>query len=157
LTAPPFEPRQFVWCRFPFFEDPLRPGPQEHIAYIVDLREIREHAHLTVMSLYTTTRPWQPGVKLPLGVLPVEPALARTMKQKAFVIDARKIAFLPLTPDFFPRLDRPDKGIVHTASERFHTLVRNILMELAKRPDLVVPLGPDAPHRRRVRKPPGKR
>jgi hypothetical protein len=41
----------------------------------------------------------------------------------------------------------PDKGIIHTASKRFHEHVQNTLLQLAKRPDLVVTLGPDLPSR----------
>jgi hypothetical protein len=153
--APPFRPRQFVWCQFPYSEQPLRPGPKEHVGYVADIRQIRGNAHLTVMSLYTTTAPWEPGSPLPPGIIPVEPAVAEKMKQKGFVIDVRKIAFIPVTAAFFPRLAEPQKGIVHTASKRFHQLVEDSLMLLAKRPELATKLGPDIPGRpRRKPKPP---
>ncbi|MGZ9190194.1 MAG: hypothetical protein ACXW39_09080, partial [Nitrospira sp.] len=101
-------------------EKPLRPGPKEHVGYIADIRQINGSAHLTVMSIYTTTTQWEPGTRLPLGVIPVEPAMAEKMNQKGFVMDVRKLAFIPVNPAFFPRLDEPKKGIVHTASQRFH-------------------------------------
>lgn len=142
-----FQVRQFVWCQFPYLEEPLRPGPKEHVAYIADVRQIRGKAHLTVMAIYTTTTPWQEGVKLPLGVIPIASEIAQQMKQKSFVMDARKIAFIPVNSAFFPRMATPDKGIIHTASQRFHEHVQNTLMQLAKRPDLVVTLGPDLPSR----------
>jgi hypothetical protein len=142
-----FQVRQFVWCQFPYLEEPLRPGPREHVAYIADVRQIRGKAHLTVMAIYTTTTPWQEGVKLPLGVIPIASEIAQQMKQKSFVMDARKIAFIPVNSAFFPRMATPDKGIIHTASQRFHEHVQNTLMQLAKRPDLVVTLGPDLPSR----------
>lgn len=148
----PFKPRQFVWCQFPFMEEPLRPGPTEHIGYVGDVRRIDGNAHLTVMALYTTTRPWEPGVRLPPGVIPVEPAVAEKMNQKGFVLDARRIAFVPVNNSFFPRLAEPGNGIVHTASKSFQALIQNTLMELAKRPDLVVKLGPDAPGMSRRRR-----
>jgi hypothetical protein len=141
----PFRPRQFVWCQFPYFESPLRPGPAEHIGYVADIRTLGGNHHLTVMSIYTTTTPWEPGVRLPPGVIPVDPAMAEKMHQKGFVMDARRIAFIPVTRAFFPRLDQPEMGVVHTASQRFHALVENTLVELANRPDLVVKLGPDVP------------
>ena len=140
-----FSPRQFVWCQFPYSEEPLRPGPDEHVGYVADIRKIDGNAHLTVMSLYTTTTKWEPGMRLPLGVIPVDPGLAAKMNQKGFVMDARRVAFIPVKNEFFPRLKDPDKGIVHTASLKFHTLVENTLMELARRPELVVRLGPDVP------------
>ncbi|GIK96327.1 MAG: hypothetical protein BroJett029_05360 [Alphaproteobacteria bacterium] len=142
---PPFTPRQFVWCQFPYIEEPLRPGPDEHIGYVADVRQIRGNSHLTVMSIYTTTAPWAPDTRLPPGVIPIEPSMAATMNQKGFVMDARRVAFIPVTAAFFPRLSEPNKGIVHTASQRFHVLVQNTLVQLAKRPQLVVKLGPDAP------------
>jgi len=143
-----FQVRQFVWCQFPYLEEPLRPGPKEHVAYVADVRQIRGKAHLTVMAIYTTTSPWQEGVKLPLGIIPIESEIARRMKQKSFVMDARKIAFIPVNSAFFPRMATPDKGVIHTASRRFHEHVQNTLMQLAKRPDLVVTVGPDLPSRR---------
>lgn len=142
---PPFSPRQFVWCQFPYMEEPLRPGPEEHIGYIADIRQISGNPHFTVMSIYTTTTPWEPEVKLPFGVLPIQSAMAQKMNQKGFVLDARRVAFIPVSRDFFPRLDAPEKGIVHTASRGFHHLVENTLVQLARRPELVVKLGPDAP------------
>ena len=149
----PFKPRQFVWCQFPYIEEPLRPGPQEHVGYVADVRLIDGNAHLTVMSIYTTTTPWESGVQFPPGIIPVEPSMAERMNQRGFVMDARKVAFIPVNRVFFPRLADPDQGIIHTASERFHHLVQNTLMKLAKRPELVVKLGPDAPgrpHRKRL-------
>jgi hypothetical protein len=149
---PPFRVRQFVRCQFPYMEEPLRPGPDEHAGYIADIRRIDGKAHLTVMSLYTTTTPWEPGVPLPLGLLPVEPAMAREMNQKGLVMDARKIAFIPVTQDFFPRLGEPERGVIHTASVRFHQLVQNTLMNQAKRPEVVVRWGRIFPARLGVKR-----
>lgn len=77
--------------------------------------------------------------------------MAQSMNQKGFVMDARKIAFMPVNQDFFPRLAEPDKGIIYTAAERWHRLVQNTLMTLAKRPDLIVKSGPDMPGLRRTK------
>ncbi len=143
--GPPFKPRQFVWCQFPYIEEPLRPGPKERICYVADIRQIHGNAHLIVMSIYTTTVVWDSSTRLPPGVIPVEPSAAAAMNQKGFVMDVRKVAFIPVTAAFFPRLSEPGRGVVHTASQRFHALVQNTLMQLAKRPELVVRLGPDAP------------
>jgi hypothetical protein len=145
--ALPFRPGQFVWCRFPYMEAPLRPGPKERVGYVADVGRIGDNLHFTVMALYTTTTPWESGARLPLGVIPVEPAMAETMNQNGFVLDARRVAFLPVIKAFFPRLQDTDKGIVHTASGRFETHVLNTLANLAKRPDLVIRLGPDTPSR----------
>jgi hypothetical protein len=64
---PPFKPRQFVWCQFPYMEQPLRPGPKEHVGYVADIRQINGSAHLTVMSIYTTTTQWEPGARASAG------------------------------------------------------------------------------------------
>lgn len=145
MIDPPFARGQFIWCRFPFREAPLRPGPVEHIAYVADIRQLRGKLHLTVMSIYTTTVPWAPGVPLPPGVIPVDTAMAAKMGQRGFVMDCRRIALVPLVETFFPRLRQPDRGVVHSATPGFQKLVLNTLATLAKRPDLVVALGPDAP------------
>jgi len=80
--APPYRPRRFVWCQFPYNEEPLRPGPKEHVGYVADIRHISGNAHLTVMSLYTTSVPWEPSVRLPPGIIPVErkPPCAITLR-----------------------------------------------------------------------------
>lgn len=153
MSTLPFARGQFVWCQFPFVEAPLQPGPDEHLAYVADIRQIRGNLHVTVMSIYTTTTPWSPDARLPIGVIPVDQAMARMMNQKAFVMDCRRIAFIPATGAFFPRLGQSDRGVVHTASPRFQQLVLNTLARLAQRPDLVVTLGPDAPNPTPKRRP----
>jgi hypothetical protein len=149
LSKPPFVPGQFVWCRFPYFEAPLSPGDKERIVYVADVRQQAGRRIFTVMSLYTTTVPWEPNVPLPLGVIPVSGAAAARMKQKPFVVDARRIAFIPGTDEFFPRLNTSEGAVVYQATKTFRRQVESILTELARRPDLLALLGPDAPRRGR--------
>lgn len=52
--------------------------------------------------LYTTTRPF--AEPLPLGVIPIAGQAAEALRQRPFWIDARCIAYLPVTVEFFPRL-----------------------------------------------------
>jgi hypothetical protein len=148
LSKPPFAPGQFVWCRFPYFEAPLSPGDKERIVYVADVRQLAGRRIFTVMSLYTTTTPWEPNVPLPLGVIPITGPAAAKMNQKPFVIDARNIAFIPAIDEFFPRLHTPQSGVVYEATKSFRRHVENILVELADRPDLLQLLGPHAPGRR---------
>jgi len=101
------------------------------------------------MSLYTTTVQWDSSMPLPLGVIPVTGAVAAKMNQKPFVIDARRIAFVPATADFFPRLHAPENAIVYDGTKAFRRHVENVLAELARRPDLVQLLGPHSPDRRK--------
>lgn len=149
MSDPLLLPGQFAWCRFPYFEAPLTPGDKERVVYIADIRQLAGRKLLTVMSLYTTTRAWETGVPPPLGIIPVAADMAARMKQKPFVIDARRIAFVPVTEDFFPRLRSPAGAAVFAAEKPFRRQVENVLAKLAQRPDLVQLLGPDAPTRRR--------
>lgn len=148
MTEPPFSPGQFVWCRFPYSEAPLSPGDKERIVYVADIRQHSGRRIFTVMSLYTTTVQWDPAAPLPLGVIPVAGATAAKMNQKPFVIDARRIAFVPATKDFFPRLRSSQDAILYEATKGFRVHVENVLAQLAQRPDLVQLLGPDNPGRR---------
>lgn len=149
MSRAPFAPGQFVWCRFPYFEAPLAPGDKERIVYVVDVRQLAGRNLLTVVSLYTTTRAWDPDLPLPPGVIPVSAATAVRMKQKPFVIDARRIAFLPVNEAFFPRLGAPAGAVLFEAEGSFRRKVENVLAKLVNRPDLIQILGPDAPARRR--------
>lgn len=144
MSQPPFAPGQFVWCRFPYFEAPLAPGAKERIVYVADIRHHAGRRVFTVMSLYTTTARWEPGKRLPLGVIPVAGPAAARMKQRPFVIDARRIAFLPATTDFFPRLQAPETAVVYQATAGFRRRIENVLAELVGRPDLIQRLGPHA-------------
>jgi hypothetical protein len=130
-------------------EAPLSPGDKERIVYIADIRQLAGRRIFTVMSLYTTTVQWEADSPLPLGVIPVTGAAAAKMNQKSFVIDARRIAFVPATEDFFPRLGSPEKGVVYEATKGFRAHIENILAQLAGRPDLIQLLGPEKPGRRK--------
>ena len=141
----PYSSRQFVWCQFPFSEDPLQPGPKEHVGYVADVGQIGENVHYTVMALYTTTSQWKAGENLPLGIIPVDLQSAGAMNQKQFVMDARRVAFIPLNAEFFPRIVTPGRGVIHTASNVFHSKVLGVLTQLSKRQDLILRLGPDNP------------
>ena len=149
MTKPPFVPGQFVWCRFPYFEAPLSPGDKERIVYVADVRQKAGQQIFTVMSLYTTTTRWEPGVPLPKGIIPITGVAATKMNQKPFVIDARKIAFIPATDEFFPRLRTPGSAVVYSAPAAFRRHIESVLAELAQRPDLLELLGPHAPGPRR--------
>ena len=127
----------------------MSPGDKERIVYVADIRQHSGRRLFTVMSLYTTTVQWDPALPLPLGIIRVAGAAAAKMNQKPFVIDARRIAFVPATEDFFPRLWSPENAVVYEATKGFRTHVENVLAQLANRPDLVQLLGPEGPRHRR--------
>lgn len=143
----PFQAGQFVWSRFPFHERPNDPGPIDHVAYIARVVTIHGRPHATAVSIYTTTRQVRAGEAVPIGLIPVPEDLARRMNQKPFVINARRIGFLPITPAFFPRLTIPGHGIVHTLAEtaRLRATISAELKRVFQRPELIEHLGPDRP------------
>jgi hypothetical protein len=49
---------------------------------------------------------------LPLGVLVLDREVAtRCGQSRAFVMDLRRIALVPITPAWFPRIEQPGHGI----------------------------------------------
>jgi hypothetical protein len=49
------------------------------------------------------------------------------------MIDARYVAVLPITFEFFPHLNRPDRGVQGTASLGLDRRIRGVLAELHRR------------------------
>ena len=63
-------------------------------------------------------RPW-PGAAPPLGVFAFNQQDAANLGQtRAFVMDLRRLAALPVTPVWFPGLDQPEKGVRPAIVER---------------------------------------
>ena len=104
-----YPPGVFVWCAFPESEDPVKPGPL-HVSYGVSgATAPHGWAAYASMVAYTTSRTWF-GPKPP-GVRVFERAEVKSMGQdRAFTLDLRRIALLPVTEDWFPFLGRADKG-----------------------------------------------
>jgi hypothetical protein len=69
---------------------------------------------------------------------------------KAFVLDLRRVARLPVTTQWFPHLSDPDKGILGAASKALEReLMQEALGFFRKRPELLEQLGPLPPGGRR--------
>jgi hypothetical protein len=147
LTELPYRPGQFVWCMFPFTEAPLRPGPQRHIGYVLDIVQRRGRLCVAVL-LYTTTRAWPRDTALPAGVVRVQEKQA-AVGQRPFLLDARRIAYMPVDRTFFPELNNPGRGVQGTASIGFQRHVERVLAALLEQPELLELLGPERPQRRR--------
>ncbi len=114
MTPPPLQQGDFVWCAFPEREAPLRPGPL-HVAYILAVAAVA--GGYGVMAAYTTSQPWTGA--LPQGVLSFDRSAAASLGQsRAFVLDLRRLAYLPLTVAWFPRLTEPDAGVLGRAQSR---------------------------------------
>jgi len=93
---------------------------------------------------YTTSRSWPPDVALPLGVLVLNREVAtRYGQSRAFVMDLRRIAFVPVTPTWFPRIEQPGHGIQGHVPKAEQRRFRQLANELATRhSELVERLGP---------------
>jgi hypothetical protein len=89
-----------------------------------------------------------------MGVVIVNAEKSRAMGQKPFVLDARRLALLPLTDLWFPELSKPDRGIVAIAPAAFRKEVTQAAYAAASRASHIELLGPKAPNTHRERKPP---
>ena len=95
-----------------------------------------------VVMLYTTTVRWQTDEARPLGVIPIDEPQARKIGQKPFMIDVRTAAALPITIEFFPHLERADRGIRGAASAGLIRKIGLVLEELGRRRIVIDVRGP---------------
>jgi len=139
-VTPLYRPGQFVWCRFPTAEEPQAPGRKSRIGYVLAVRRIgREDV---AALLYTTTVRWSMEDVRPPGIIPIGERQAATIGQKPFVIDVRYAAALPIDIDFFPYLERADRGIQGMASAGLIRKIGTILTELQRRRIVIDVRGP---------------
>ena len=139
MTAPAFQQGDFVWCAFPEREAPLRPGPL-HVAYTLAVAGVGG-GH-SVMAAYTTSQPW--AGTLPQGVIAFDREEAAGLGQaRAFVLDLRRLAYLPLTATWFPRVGETDTGVLGRAPKSLRDRVNATATELVKRrPETLSRSGP---------------
>ena len=118
-----------MWCAFPEREVPLRPGPL-HVAYTLAVAAVS--GSYGVMAAYTTSQPWSGA--LPQGVIAFDSAEAANLGQaRAFVLDLRRLAYLPLTAAWFPRVGEDGAGVLGRAPNVLRDRVNVMVTELAKR------------------------
>jgi hypothetical protein len=118
----------FVLCNFPFREA-AGPGPSPHIVLCAATGRANDTTFAIVF--YTSTQTDYHGAKRPRQYIFVDStSAARFGQNKAFHIDASRIARLPLTAQYFPELDRnttPVKGrdadLVLKVEERLKELI----------------------------------
>jgi hypothetical protein len=140
----PYTHGDFVWCAFPERERPTQPG-SPHISFVLAVSGVGSAPNTyAVMAAYTTSQPWPVQQGVPKGVFSIDAQRAAAMgQQRAFTIDARRIAFVSLTSDWFPDLGRPGAGKVGSAPKSLFQQVMNATNELLRRhPDVVERLGP---------------
>ena len=100
------------WCAFPEHENPITPGPP-HAGYV--LVTAADERGLGAMVAYTTTRPWIGETPRGIRIFTLEQARA-TGQDRAFVLDLRRIAYIPVDSDWFPYL--ASAGMESSASRR---------------------------------------
>jgi hypothetical protein len=91
---------------------------------------------------YTTSQLWT-GPR-PAGVIAFTTTEAAQLGQaRGFVLDLGRIAYLPITATWFPRLDEPGNGVLGRAPKPLRTGLDTITLELAtRRPEVLTKLGP---------------
>lgn len=98
---------------------------------------------------YTTSQPWRHEA-LPPGVFVIDQSIAASFGQgRAFVLDLRRLAFVPLTALWFPRLGRPDRGVQGRAALQWQRRFKQVADDLlSRRAEIIERLGPSWPGRR---------
>jgi hypothetical protein len=93
---------------------------------------------------YTTSSGLHFNPPLPLGVHSFDAAQARGLGQeRAFRLDLRRLAFLPLTSAWFPELSQPGRGIVGRAPAALRRVLDESFAILIRRsPAIIERLGP---------------
>jgi hypothetical protein len=140
LTLSPFRDGDFVWTNFPEREDPLRPGPL-HVSYVLIAGDAPSGV-FSVMAAYTSSRQWPS--ELPFGVHRFDRLQAERFGQsRPFVLDLRRIAYLPVTAAWFPHLETEGRGVLGRAPEPLRaTLLREANELFRRRKELLERLGP---------------
>jgi len=138
-----------VWCAFPERENPARPGPGEHIGYVLAVSGVPP-VTITALVAFTTSQPWTSPSR-PLGLFVFDRQAAVALGQgRAFVMDLRRLAAVPVTSEWFPRLDQVGGGAQGHIPKRQQRLYLQVVEDLlTRRPELIERLGPNWPGGRR--------
>ncbi len=117
----------------------MRPGPL-HVAYTLAVAAVA--GGYGVMAAYTTSQPWAGA--LPHGVIAFDSEEAAKLGQAcAFVLDLRRLAYLPLTATWFPRLGGVGADVLGRAPKALRDRANAVTTELAKRrPETLTKSGP---------------
>ena len=117
----------------------MHPGPL-HVAYTLAVAAVG--GGYGVMTAYTTSQTWAGA--LPHGVIAFDSAEAAGLGQtRAFVLDLRRLAYLPLTVAWFPRVREEGAGVLGRAPKVLRDRVNATATELAKRrPETLSRSGP---------------
>jgi hypothetical protein len=134
VVAARFAAGSFVWAKFPSGPPhrPDVPGPVRHIAYVLGWRG--EGAAMHMLLAYTSSGPWRgASPHPPRGVIEFDEAAARPLQQRAFHIDLRCLARVPVTEAWFPDLGLPERGVVAIAGPHLQERILTVAGQLATR------------------------
>lgn len=127
MISLPFHVGDFVWCAFPEREHPVRPSRRLHVGYTLAITGSISAAPIAAPSTpsdpayqcivaYTTSQPWRHAMERPGAVSFSAEQAAGLGQQRAFWLHLWRVAYLPVTPIWFPRLSDPSNGVVGSVS-----------------------------------------
>jgi hypothetical protein len=160
LNEPPFHAGDFVWCAFPEREHPARPGRHSHIVYTIlvtgsvssGTAAVAEPSGQTYQAVvaYSTSQPWQEEGHRP-GIIAFNAEQAAGLgQQRPFWLHLWRLAHLPITQAWFPRLSAPEGAIVGSAYSALRRQLEAKTAEIFSRHgNETVQLGPLASRPRR--------
>ena len=135
----------------PNVRNPVRPGPV-HLGYTLTVFEATAlSGSPSALMGYTASQPWPPDVVPPLGVFIFDREVVAGFGQsRAFVMDLRRIAFVPVTPAWFARRGQPGHCIHGHVPKRYQRRFRETATDLlARHGEIVDRFGPLWPGVRR--------
>ena len=146
--TPPYKRGDFVWCNYPQHENSVAPGPR-HVGYVAIATEgsIRGSDYAAILA-YTSSQTWSGPT--PPGVRRFSRDEAQTVgQQRPFHIDLRRSAFVPITAEWFPRLNEADRGVIGRAPQKLVKELEATLRRIYEHsPQNIERLGPLWPRRR---------
>ncbi|MDR3658288.1 MAG: hypothetical protein P4L48_22330 [Mycobacterium sp.] len=155
MTNLPIEPGEFVWCAFPERENPDKPSRHLHVVYALVVALATPGTGGSGISgdpravvAYTTSRPWPIAARRP-GVIPFTTDEAEAVGQtRPFWLHLWRVAYVPVTPIWFPQLGNPGHGVVGrlTQAKRLEIEAAAIRVQIRHEHD-VERLGPHRPKR----------
>ena len=130
----------------------MRPGPA-HLAYVLAVSSPTATGRGDAISClvgYTTSQPWLSPAR-PLGVFVFDRQAATGLGQtRGFVMDLRRLAAVPVTRAWFPRLDETGGGVRGHMPKRQQLQYLQVVEELlTRRSEIIERLGPLWPADRR--------
>jgi hypothetical protein len=82
------------------------------LAYALIVYDATATSAGSVVAAYTTSRPWSDGIAKPRGLFRFDRHEAAALgRARAFVLDARRLAYVPINPTMVPssRQTRPGR------------------------------------------------